>query len=179
MSTEGSARVRRGTRYAIAIAVLMAVGTFVISDTARFVVLTSAYAVLYGSPTDKDWEGANALFEKVISVHHFELDSRSVPGRPPVFFSPGSKFLLTLPTEIQVYDVLDSGEQNRILAALQKLIRSQNLRPARVRFLVYENWIQSGGFGSRGPETQMRLVYIDATRVKEEGGQKQIAHPNP
>lgn len=164
--------------YITATLLLISVVSFAVSDSVRFIVCRMTVYGLYGSPTEKDREDAEALFDRITSVHHFVLDSRSVPGRPPVFFNAGSRLVLTNPTRIEVYDILDKPEQDRIVTAVQEVVRIRNLRPVEVRFLVYENWTQNGGLGTRGSETQMRLVRVDAQRITEKAGGKQIDYPN-
>ena len=168
----------RTTVFIIAALLLIGALSFAFSDTVRFVVSTLGQYAVFGQPSEKDREDAKAMVDQITTVHHFEMNSRSKPGQPPVFVSAGSRLLLTQPTAIQIYDVLDSAEQDHIITALQSFIRTRNLPPVRVQFFVYENWIQNGGFGSRGSETQIRRIYVDAKHIKEEAGTEQINYPS-
>ena len=151
---------------------------FFLSDTVRFVVLSTCGALVYGFPSESDRANAEMIRDRITSVHHFILDSRSQPGKPPVFFQVGSKQLLRAPTVVHVYDVETRDEQDTIAAALQKLTVEKHLPPFNLCFYDYENWIQSGGFGERGSETQLRCLRIAEDSVREISGRKVITYPS-
>jgi hypothetical protein len=152
---------------------------FAASDTVRFVVLSTYGELVYGFPSETDRANAEMIRDKITSVHHFALDSRSTPGQPPVFVDVGSKQLLRAPTIVHVYDVESRSEQDAIAAALQQLTAEKHLPPFNLCFYDYENWIQSGGFGERRSENQLRCLHIAEDRVREISGRKVITYPSP
>jgi len=149
------------------------------SDSARFVVFSIADYVVYGFPSETDRAQAEAIINKVSTVHHFTHDSLSQPAGPPVFAEAGSKMILTRPTEITVYDVQDRTEQNRIAEALKEFSLEKKLKPFRVCFYDHENWIMDGNAGQRGSETQLRCLGVTNDRVRDVAGQKQVTYPEP
>jgi hypothetical protein len=163
----------------VAWTIVAGVAAFALSDSVRFVVCSLTQYALYGQPSEQDREDAKDIVGVITRSHDFQMDSRSTKGQPPVFVNAGCRRLLTQRVQIQIYDVLNRVEQDRIIVSLQGFIRNRNLRPVQVQFLVYENWIVNGSFGSRGPETQIRRVIIDAKHVKEEAGTEQISYPSP
>ena len=172
-------RSRRPIVLSVLVALVLIAGlAFVLSDTVRFVVLSTYAALVYGFPSETDRANAEMIRDKITSVHHFVLDSRSQPGQPPVFFEVGSKQLLRAPTVFHVYDVETRSEQDTIAAALQQLTAEKHLPPFNLCFYDYENWIQSGGFGERGSENQLRCLRISEDRVREISGPMVITYPS-
>ena len=149
------------------------------SDSVRFVVFSIADYIVYSLPNETDRAEAEAIVEKVSSVHHFAHNSPSQPAGPPVFAEAGSSMILTRSTEITVYDVQDRTEQNRIAEALKQFSLEEKLKPFRVCFYDHENWKMDGNVGQRGPETQLRCLAITTDRVRDVAGQKQITYPVP
>jgi hypothetical protein len=117
--------------------------------------------------------------KKIVSVHHFTHNSLSQPEELPVFGNAGSQMLLTLPAEIQVYDVQDRAEQDKIAAALKELAMEKRFKPCKLCFYDHENWIVDGNRGSRGSETQLRCLRITADRIHEVARKKIITYPMP
>jgi hypothetical protein len=117
--------------------------------------------------------------EEILTVHHFTHNSRSQPAQPPVFSNPGSKMLFRLAAVIQVYDVQDRAEQDKIAIALKELSAEKGLRPFKLCFYDHENWIVDGNLGLRGSETQLRCLRIAADRIREVSGQQVISYPSP
>jgi hypothetical protein len=151
---------------------------FAISDTVRLIVCSALQVLVYGLPTDSDRAQAQRIRNEIVSTHHFAHTSLSQPGQPPVFYSPGSKMLLTLPAVVHVYDVQDRTEQDRIAAALMSFVAKKQSKPCKICFYDRENWIIDGNSGTRGLETQLRCVRITADRVQDISGQKIINyHP--
>jgi hypothetical protein len=101
------------------------------------------------------------------------------PDRPPVFGKAGSSRLLTQSTTIDVYDVLDSADQDRIIGAIRSLVAEQKFRPVDLCFLEHENWIVTANSGERDPETQLRRVRVTRNGVRDQSGQRLITYPSP
>ena len=160
---------------------LLALGgiAFAASDTVRFVVASAAGAIIYGFPSERDWVEADMIREKIISVHHFAHNSLSQPQKPPVFSNPSSQMLLTLPAAIEVYDVGDRAEQDKIANALREFIAERKLKPFKLCFYDHENWVVDGNVGTRGSETQLRCLRITADRLHDIAGEKVITYPTP
>jgi hypothetical protein len=135
--------------------------------------------VVYGFPSDSDRAEAEAIIDKVSTVHQFTHNSLSQQARPPVFAQTGSRMILTRPTEIQVYDVQDRAEQDRIAEALKHFSLEKKLKPFRVCFYDHENWATNGNAGQRGPETQLRCLGVASDRVRDVAGQRLITYPVP
>jgi hypothetical protein len=171
-------RLRAGWLVLLAL-VIAGVVAFAVSDTVRLVVCSIASAYIYGFPTDSDRADARAIRERIATVHRFTRNSISQPDRPPVFSNPGSKMILSLPTLIQVYDVKDHAEQDKIAEALRQLAAEKRLKPFELRFYDHENWVLNGNLGERGPENQLRRLRITADRVRDVAGQKVITYPAP
>ena len=171
---------RSRTGWVILLALLAAgVAVFAVSDSVRFVVCSAVDALVYGFPSASDWADARMISEEIVSVHHFTHNSLSQPEKPPVFSNPGSAMLLTLPAVIQVYDVQDHTEQDKIAAALREMAAEKKLKPFKLCFYDHENWVVDGSAGGRGPETQLRCLRITADRIHDVAGQKIIAYPTP
>jgi hypothetical protein len=158
---------------------IVGVVAFALSDSVRFVVCSAAGAYIYGFPSESDRTEAQLIREKITSVHHFTRNSISQPDRAPVFSNPGSKMLLTQPTVVQVYDVKDRAEQDKIAEALRDLVTEKKFKPFELCFYDHENWIVDGNFGGRGPETQLRQLRITAHGIRDIAGQKVITYPTP
>jgi hypothetical protein len=152
---------------------------FAASETARFVVCSTVGALIYGFPSESDQAETQMIRAEILTVHHFSHNSLSQPEQPPVFSNPGSKMLFRLPSVIQVYDVQDRTEQDKIAAALRDLAIQKKLKPFKLCFYDHENWVVDGSTGGRGPETQLRCLRITADRVDNVAGQKVITYPTP
>jgi hypothetical protein len=85
--------------------------------------------------------------------------------------------LLTQRPEITVYEIRDRGEQDRVIAAVQAVVRDRNFKPLDLCFMDHENWNVHGNVGERGPELQLRRVRITQSGTREEGGKKTITYP--
>src|SRR3954468_6763759 len=170
------ARVRIGFLVLLA---FLAIGgiAFAASDIVRFVVASTAGAIVYGFPSQRDRAEADMIREKIIGVHHFTHNSLSQPQKPPVFCDPGSHMLLTLPAAIQVYDVRDRAEEDKIANALRELVAERKLKPFKLCFFDHENWVVDGNAGTRGSETQLRSLRITADSVHDLAGEKVITYP--
>lgn len=173
-----SAYLMNRTRHAIALVLFSSIALLAVSmsvsDTCRYFVSALVSAFVYRVPTDADRSQAELLRSEVVRIHHFRRLSASMPSEPPVFCSPGSKGLLTLPATLWVYDVRDRAEQDRIDSALRNLIVRNAAGPCKVYYYDHENWLVDGNMGSRGAETQLRCVRIASSGVKEISGRKII-----
>jgi hypothetical protein len=117
--------------------------------------------------------------DEILIVHHFSHNSLSQPEQPPVFSNPGSKMLFRLPSVIQIYDVQDRAEQDKIAAALKEFAIQKKLKPFKLCFYDRENWIVIDSSGRRGPETQLRCLGIAGERIDDVAGEKVITYPTP
>jgi hypothetical protein len=171
-------RLRTG---AIIILALLATGgiAFAASDSVRFVVCSTLQALIYGFPSDSDRAETQMIRDEIVRVHPFAHNSVSQPHEPPVFSNPGSKMLLRLPAEIEVYDVSDRAEQDKIATALKNLSAQKRLSPFKLCYYDHENWIVDGNLGARGPETQLRCLRIMTNGIRDLSGQQIITYPVP
>jgi hypothetical protein len=170
-----------------AVVILAGVVAFAISDSVRFVVCSTVVASIYGVTGSKDVDEAAALEQAVISkttsIHRFVRNSMTRPDRPPIAVNPGSRAILTQPPLITVYEIKDRAEQDKVIAAVEAVMRDQKLKRVDFRFMDHENWIvtdyTNGSVGKRGPELQLRQVRISQNGVQEEGGEKTITYLVP
>jgi hypothetical protein len=77
---------------------------------------------------------------------------------------------------ITVYEIKDRGEQDKVIAAVQAVVREQKLKRVDLQFMDHENWTVHGNVGKRGPELRLRRVRISEGRVQEDGGEKTITY---
>jgi hypothetical protein len=145
-----------------AVVLLVGLFAFAFSDTVRFVVCSVFDQAVYGAPNEADWQQVVAIRNKITTVHHFARNSVSQPDRPPVFGNPGSKMLLTRPTVIDVYEVRNSSEQDKIIAAVRTELAGRKSKPVDLRFYDHENFpAESENYRERGPETLLRRVRLN------------------
>ncbi len=85
--------------------------------------------------------------------------------------------ILTQPTAVVVYEIRDRAEQDRVIAAVQAVVRERKFRAVDLRFMDHKNWVVHGNVGERGPELQLRRVRITQKSTREEGGVKTITYP--
>lgn len=164
----------------LVVAIVIAAGiSFALSDTVRFVICGVVGRAIYGSPGDRDREQVGAVIRTITTVHPFDQNSTSKPYQPPVSGEAGSSRLLTQPTRIEVYDVRDRAEQDRIIGAIKSLVAEQRFRPVDLTFMDQQNFVVTGNVGERGPETQLRRVRITEKTVEEKGGEQSITYPSP
>jgi hypothetical protein len=139
-----------------AISFLVAVAALALSEEIRYVAGMTVVAYTHGITTAKDVEKAAALEEavtnKTTSIHPFLQNSMSRPDRPPIFITPGSRAIFTLPPVIAIYTITDRGEQDKVIAAVQAVMPDQKLKQVDLQFMDHENWIVHGNIGERGPE---------------------------
>ena len=127
-----------------------------------------------------------AVTSKTTSIHRFVHNSATRPGMPPISVNPGSRAILTQPPEIIVHEIKDRAEQDKVIAAVQAVMREQKLKRVDLRFMDQENWIvtnypnasvgEIASMGERGPELQLRRVRISQRHVQEDGGEKTITY---
>lgn len=114
----------------------------------------------------------NAAAPKITSIHQFPWNSTSRPDVSPIFIRPGA----IQPPVIIVYEIKNRTEQDKVIAAVQSVMRDQKLKQVDLQFMDRENWIIDGNVGRRNPELQLRRVRISQGRVQEDGGEKTIAY---
>jgi hypothetical protein len=163
---------------------LAGVAAFALSDEIRYVAGMTVVACTYGITSGEDVDKAAALEKAVISkttsIHRFVRNSMTRPDSPPIGVNPGSRAILTQPPLIDVYEIKDRAEQDKVIAAVQAVMRDQKLKRVDLRFMDQENWIvteyTNASVGERRPELQLRRVRISQGHVQEEGGEKTITY---
>ncbi len=85
-----------------------------------------------------------------------------------------------------MHDIKDRAEQDKVIAAVQAVMREQKLTRVDLQFMDKENWIvtnypnasigETASEGKRGPELQLRRVRISQGHVQEDGGEKTITY---
>jgi hypothetical protein len=166
---------------AAAVVVLVGIVAFATSDSVRDIISSIVGFSLYGVTSGEDLDEANvleaALIPPVTAIHHFTRNSVLQPDSPPISVTPGSQMLLTQRPEVTVYGIRDRGEQDRVIAAVQAVVRDRNFKPLDLCFMDHENWNVHGNVGERGPELQLRRVRIAQSGTREDGGKKTITYP--
>ena len=127
---------------------------------------------IWGVPDDSDRHQLMVLIEAATNAHHFAHNSVSDPLIAPVFGDPGSKGLLTNPNTVEIYDVTDRTEQDKIVAGIRSVLSRENFHPVELVFFDHENWIVEGDLGKRGPETQIRRVHVTSGGARDEKGER-------
>ena len=167
------------------VVLLVGVTALALSDEVRYVVGMTVVACTYGITSGKDVDKAAALEKavtnKTTAIHRFVRNSATRPGMPPIAVNPGSRAIFTQPPEIDVYEIKDRAEQDKVIAAVQAVMRDQKLKRVDLRFMDHENWIvteypHKQSVSERGPELQLRRVRILQGHVQEEGGEKTITY---
>jgi hypothetical protein len=121
---------------------------------------------LYGLPSEQDFNESEAIVNRIVTVHHFTRNSVSAPEKPPVFSIAGSRLLLTQPAVVQVYEVRDRTDQDKIAVAIKDLLLDYgSKRPVDLLFYDRENWPPVAGH--RGQETLLRRIYITRNSIRE------------
>jgi hypothetical protein len=169
---------------------LAGVTALALSDEIRYVVGMTVVACTYGITSGEDVDKAAALEKavtsKTTSIHRFVHNSATRSGMPPISVNPGSEAILTQPPLINVYEINDRAEQDKVIAAVQTVMHEQKLKRVDLSFMDHENWIvteyphasvgEIASVGERGPELQLRRVRISQNHVQEKGGQKTITY---
>jgi hypothetical protein len=169
---------------------LAGVAALALSDGIRYTVEMTVDACTYGVTSAEDVDKAAALEKAVTSkttaIHQFARNSATRPGRPPISVHPGSRAILTQPPHIDIYEIKDSAEQNKVIAAVQAVVCEQKLNRVDLQFMDKENWIvtnyphasigEIASISERGPELQLRRVRISQRHVQEDGGEKTITY---
>ena len=182
--------LKRPWFWVCALVLLGGVAALAVSDTVRYVAGMTVVAFTYGITTAGDVDKAAALEKavtsKITAIHRFVRSSAAQPDRPPIAVTPGSEAIFTQPPKITVYEITDRTEQDKVIAAVQAVVRDQKLKRVDLQFMDHENWIVTNypnagigkiaSEGKRGPELQLRRVRISQDNFKEEGGEKTITY---
>jgi hypothetical protein len=185
-----SSWMKRPWLWVCTMVLVAAVAAFAFSDSVRYVVIMTIASVTYGITSGEDVDEAaaleHALVSKTTAIHKFVRDSTARPGGPPIGVNPGSRAILTQPPEIVIYEIKDRAEQDKVIAAVQAVMREQKLKRVDLQFMDKENWIvtnypnasigEIASEGKRGPELQLRRVRISQRHVQEDGGEKTITY---
>jgi hypothetical protein len=130
--------------------------------------ITYSYAFIMATTTDSNDQSECDSAIIAVTAKHRLTESVSVPGHTAMFCELGVHFpLLRTYETIDFYGVLQSSEQDAILADLRVEHDKNRHHRMLVRFIEKENWRawsdpaagRSGG--SRGPETPTRQVWIE------------------
>ena len=176
--------LKRPWFWVCSVVLLAGVTALALSDEIRYVVGMTVVACTYGITSGEDVDKAAALGKavtsKTTSIHRFVHNSATQPDRPPISVNPGSRAILVQPPEIDMYEIKDRAEQDKVIAAVQAVMHEQKLKRVDLRFMDHENWIVTeytkATVGERGPELQLRRVRISQGHVQEEGGEKTITY---
>jgi hypothetical protein len=182
--------LKRPWFWIVTLMLLAGVAALALSEEIRYVAGMTLVACTYGITSGQDMDNASALEKAVTSktttIHSFTRNSMTRPNSPPIGVTPGSRAILTLPPVITIYTITDQGEQDKVIAAVQAVMRDQKLKRVDLRFMDHENWIvtnypnasigEIANEGKRGPELQLRRVRISQKRVQEDGGEKMITY---
>jgi hypothetical protein len=162
---------------------LMGVVAFTISDSVRSFVCTTVEVSIYGTTSAQDVDEAvaleAALTGPIKAVHRFTRNSVLQPDQPPISVTPGSRMILTQPSVVVVYEIRDRAEQDKVITAVEVVVRDRKLKSVDLRFMDHENWTVIGNVGQRGPELQLRRARITQSGTRELGGTKTITYPIP
>ena len=124
---------------------LASVAAFALSEDIRYVagmtVVACTYGITSGGDVDKAAALEKAVTSKTTSIHWFVRNSATQPDRPPISVTAGSSAILTQPPLITIYEIKDRAEQDKIIAAVQAVMRDQKLKRVDLQFLDHENWI--------------------------------------
>jgi len=160
-----------------AVVLLIGAVAFATSDSVRLFVGFSLYGVTSAEGVDEAKVLEAALTPAMTAIHHYARSSVLQPGSPPISVTPRSQMILTQPPEVSVYEITDRVEQDRVIAAVQAVVRDRKFKPLDLCFMDHENWIVHGNVGERGPELRLRRVRITQKSTREEGGIKTITYP--
>jgi len=148
----------------------VALVTFLWWDNIAMGVVGNFAAIVGGIPSEQDTSDAREVYQTIASHHHFNRSLAALPGRAPVFSSPGSRSLITVPIMVWIYYVTSRDDQDKLIRVLEELRKTKNMKPIKVRFYAEENWTTSGPVintvegpaqsGDRGPEHPIREVMI-------------------
>ena len=182
--------LKRPWFWVITLMLLAGVAALTLSEEIRYVAGMTLVACTYGITSGEDVDKASALEKAVTSkttaIHPFTRNSMTRPNSPPIGVTPGSRAILTLPPVITIYTITDRGEQDKVIATVQAMMRDQKLKRVDLQFMDHENWIvtnypdarigEIASEGKRGPELQLRRVRISQGHVQEDGGEKTITY---
>ncbi len=161
----------------LGVVLLVGAVAFATSDSVRLFVGFSLYGVTSAEGVDEAKVLEAALTPAITAIHHFTRNSAYLPNRPPISVTPGSQMILTQPPEVTVYEIRDRVEQDRVIAAVQAVVRDRKFKPLDLCFMDHENWIVHGNVAERGPELQLRRIRITQNGTRKEGGKKTITYP--
>jgi hypothetical protein len=146
-----------------------------IGRNGRDTVLLVTTALVYGISTGGDVAECSQVVEIFFERHNISKDSKSAPGRAPVFCDPRSKgYVFETPPTVIIYGVAKKTSQEQYLAALNAIRLNMGIKQLRVKFYEQENWIEWGSKetgvsgGDRGAERLIRketLASIGVTPV--------------
>jgi hypothetical protein len=162
------------------IILLIAIIALVVSRPIRTFVSAAVGFILYGITSAHDVNEAagikTAITNAVTAIHHFDRNSAIQPDKPPISVIPGSRLILRQPPIITIYEISNRPEQDKVIAAIESVMRERKFNPIDVRFMDHENWISSENWGERGPELQLRRVRISQNCIREQGGKQMITY---
>jgi hypothetical protein len=118
-------------------------------------VRSTPHLLLYGFPSDKFQKQAYTLQDAAKSV----LPAAPLSEHIAVYTDAGEKGLLIQPTELQVFNVTDPRDQDRVIEAVREAVKSRHTIPVRINF--YEEHPQRPGQPKAGaPQQITRSVMV-------------------
>jgi hypothetical protein len=148
----------------------VAVVIFLYWDSILMGVAGNFAVIVGGIPSEQDVSDAREVYQTIASHHHFNRSLAALPGRAPVFDSPGSHSLITVPMMVAIYFVTNREDQDTLIGELEELRKIKTMKPIKIMFYSEENWKTSGPVintaegpaqgGERGPERPIREVTI-------------------
>ena len=91
-------------------------------------VRSTPHVLLYGFPSDKFQKQAYTLQDAAKSV----LPAAPLSEHIAVYTNAGEKGLLIQPTELQVFNVTDPRDQDRVIEAVREAVKSHRTIPVRI-----------------------------------------------
>jgi len=134
------------------------------------IILSAGVTACFPSAEEANTAAAllDAVTGKITAIHRFVRNSAIEPDKPPI------KVELGQPPRLVVYEIKNRTEQDKVIAAVQAVMRDQKLRRVDLQFMDHENWVVDGNVGRRNPELQLRRVRVSQNGFQEAGGEKTI-----
>jgi hypothetical protein len=100
-------------------------------------VRSTPHFLLYGFPSDKFQRQAYRIQDAGESVLPVSpLSDRALSEHIAAYVVAGEKGLLIQPTELQIFNVTDLRDQNRVIEAVREAVKSHHTIPVRINFYV-------------------------------------------
>ncbi len=98
-------------------------------------VRSTPHFLLYGFPSDKFQRQAYMIQDAAESVLPVSpLSDRALSEHIAVYAVAGEKGLLIQPTELQIFNVTDARDQDKIVQAVRHAVETHHILPVRIDF---------------------------------------------